>query len=387
MKMVQTQSYQHRQDSQHKQVNLWQCIHSIWRRGKMRMALSRRRCSCLFGWFMCLLVLLYVSGMYQYLLAWSYSKHYTHWGPLLSLDPIMEKIRAGEEVAQKPVTEFTHTYIHSNTEKCETQDSIRLMYVVKSAAENFDKRKGIRNSWGFEGRFSDVEIRTVFLLGAKPSEPYLQERIDKEAEEYKDIIQADFIDSYFNNTLKAMMGLHWTYQHCQYVKYFLFIDDDYYVSTRNMLRFLRDPANYPQYLEKYVVSAVNEYKDFLYAGYVFNDSRPIRWIFNKWYVSLEEYPYSHWPPYVTAGAYVLSRKSLEYLYIGSLYTNYFRFDDIFLGMAAKKAGLTPFHHREFYFDKKPYSKENYKWVIASHGFDDPGELQNVWSEQRSAGNT
>ncbi|XP_047494768.1 beta-1,3-galactosyltransferase brn-like [Penaeus chinensis] len=385
--MVQTQSYQHRQDSQQGHTNLWQCIYSIWRRGKMRMALSRRRCSCVWGWLLSLLAFLYFSGLYQYLLAWSYSKHYTHWGPLLSLDPIMEKMRAGEEVAQKPVNEFTHTYIHSNTEKCETQDSIRLMYVVKSAVQNFDKRKGIRNSWGFEGRFSDVEIRTVFLLGTRPSEPQLQERVDKEAEEYKDIIQADFIDSYYNNTLKAMMGIHWTYQHCQYVKYFLFVDDDYYVSTRNMLRFLRDPANYPQYLEKYVVSAVNEYKDFLYAGYVFNNSLPIRWIFNKWYVSLDEYPYSHWPPYITAGAYVLSRKSLEYLYIGSIYTNYFRFDDIFLGMAAKKAGLTPFHHNEFYFDRKTYSKENYKWVIASHGFDDPGQLMDVWSEQRSAGNT
>ena len=32
------------------------------------------------------------------------------------------------------------------------------------------------------------------------------------------------------------------------------MDDDYYVSTRNMLRFLRNPVNYPRYLEDPVIS-------------------------------------------------------------------------------------------------------------------------------------
>ncbi|KAK8407070.1 hypothetical protein O3P69_002002 [Scylla paramamosain] len=141
-----------------------------------------------------------------------------------------------------------------------------------------------------------------------------------------------------------------------------------------------------KYLEKYIVTAVNEYMEDLYAGYVFRDSSPIRWVFSKWYISLDEYPYSKWPPYVTAGAYVLSRKSLEELYFGSIYTNNFRFDDIFLGMAAKKAGIKPFHHKEFYFYRKLYDKEGFKWVIACHGFDNPQELQSVWNEQRSAGN-
>ncbi|KAG7160493.1 Beta-1-3-galactosyltransferase brn-like [Homarus americanus] len=315
--------------------------------------------------------------------AWIY---YTHWGTFHTLQPLIAQLKAGEDVAVKPVNEFYYSYTYLNVEKCEAKDSIRLMYVVKSALQNFDKRMGIRNSWGFESRFSDVEIRTVFLVGMKPDEPHLQKLLAKEVEEHKDIIQANFSDSYYNNTLKTMMGLHWTYCYCQKVKYFLFVDDDYYVSTRNMLRFLRDPANYPNYLENYVVSAVNEYKEYLYAGYVFENAHPIRWVFSKWYVSLDEYPYSEWPPYVTAGAYVLSRKSLEDLYFGSIYTNKFRFDDIFLGMAAKYASIKPFHHKEFYFYRKLYDKEGYKWVIASHGFDDPKELQEVWSEQRSAGN-
>ena len=47
----------------------------------------------------------------------------------------------------------------------------------------------------------------------------------------------------------------------------------------------------------------------LYAGFVFH-SAPHRHKPGKFYVSLEEYPFHLWPPYVTAGAYVLSRAAL-----------------------------------------------------------------------------
>jgi hypothetical protein len=40
-----------------------------------------------------------------------------------------------------------------------------VIYLVKSAVGNFERRKVIRQTWGFEKRFADVPIRTVFLLG------------------------------------------------------------------------------------------------------------------------------------------------------------------------------------------------------------------------------
>ncbi|KAK7014721.1 Beta-1,3-galactosyltransferase 1 [Halocaridina rubra] len=372
-------------DTRIKARKIWLSIQRYWRRFKMR-SVSRRKCSCASFTIIISLFLIYLSGLYQYALTWSYDTYYVHLGPSDPMDDLIKDFLDDKETEVRPVNEFLYSYTYLNQEKCETKDSVRLMYVVKSALENFDRRHGIRNSWGFEKRFSDVEIKTVFLVGMVPGKLDVQKRLEQEISDHKDVIQADFLDSYFNNTLKTMMGLHWTYHYCPNVKYFLFVDDDYYVSTRNMLRFLRDPANYPQYLEKYVVQAVNEYQDELFAGYVFSRSRPIRWIISKWYIELSEYPYSHWPPYVTAGAYVLSRKSLERLYIASIYTNNFRFDDVFLGMAAKKAGLKVFHHDEFYFHPRSYDREGYKWVIASHGYDDPKDLQNKWNEQRSAGN-
>ncbi|KAB7495989.1 Beta-1,3-galactosyltransferase brn [Armadillidium nasatum] len=346
----------------------------------------RRKC-CFYCWYIFVLFsFLYYSGLQEYLFAWSYSRHYIHWGPEESLQTLISQMQIREASGVKPINEFSYPFTFIYQEKCRSKEPIRLMYIVKSAMHNFENREMIRNTWGYENKYIDVSIRTVFLLGYDFDSPDLQIKVEKEANTHKDIIQAEFIDSYYNNTLKAMMGLHWAFHYCENVKYFFFVDDDYYISTRNVLRFLRSPLNYPKYLEKFVASAVNEYQDQLYAGFVFNNVSPIRWYFSKWYVPLSEYPYSHWPTYVTAGAYVLSRKSLVNLYYASLFTKFFRFDDIFLGMAAKKAGIKPVHHNEFHFDKKPYSLEGYKWVIASHGFADPVQLLNAYNEQRSAGN-
>nr|CAD7415580.1 unnamed protein product [Timema poppensis] len=288
---------------------------------------------------------------------------------------------------------------------------------------NFNKRMAIRHSWGFEKRFSDVPIRTVFVLGVHESNKKLQFMVQDEQRKFGDIVQANFIDTYYNNTIKTLMGFNWAMRYCTNSRFYMFADDDMYISTKNVLRFLRNPTQYPKYLETPVIALpvhrskqlkefisenkddknvysnylsynrkLNQVIDFelsddvkLFAGFVFV-SAPHRHRSSKWYVRLSEYPYHLWPPYVTAGAYILSHDALVDMYYGSLYTQHFRFDDIYLGLVAKKVDLEPFHCSEFYFYKKEYNVYSYRYVIASHGFSDPDELLRIWNEQRSAGN-
>lgn len=340
-----------------------------------------------------------------------------------------------------PINTYNYTFISSCNKKCSESDysgRLRLVYIVKSAINNFDRRLAIRNSWGFEKRFSDVPIRTVFLLGIDPEDVDLQTDVEKEQQKYGDIVQADFIDSYFNNTIKTMTGFKWAVTFCPDSKFYMFSDDDMYISTKNVLRFIRNPTQYPEYLETPVIalkqiktpfadrevsgqnipqqpsmrrektlskfenSAVmsvqsgglklQQFLDFelpddvrLFAGYVFV-SAPHRHRSSKWHVPLAEYPYHMWPPYVTAGAYVLSREALFDMYFASFYTKHFRFDDIYLGLVAKKAKIEPYHCTQFHYYKKEYNVFSYRHVVASHGYDDPSELLKVWNEQRSAGN-
>lgn len=166
--------------------------------------------------------------------------------------------RHGQKPDQAPINIYNYTFLESSKHKCITDDGTllapRLVFIVKSAISNFKRRAAIRNSWGFEKRLSDVMIRTVFILGTIPpqidSTVELQQMLDMEKERFQDIVQANFHDTYYNNTIKTMMGIKWSIKFCSRSKFYMFVDDDFYVSTKNVLRFIRNPVNYPEYLEE-----------------------------------------------------------------------------------------------------------------------------------------
>ena len=263
------------------------------------------------------------TGKYQHFFELSYERYYKHNGPTQSIVHLMQQIQEGQTPSVNPINEFKYSYI-SDCQKCAEDKDIRILFVVKSFVEHFYRRQTIRQSWGFEQRFSDVNIRTVFLLGIKPTEPHLQQRVNNEHQQYRDIVQGQFVDDYYNLTIKTMMGLDWTIKNCKNVNYFFFVDDDYYVSTRNVLRFLKDPKNYPKHLETYDASSTNELHVNFWAGFVMHKSYPQRHVLGKSYVTLEEYPYSIYPPYVTGGAYIFSATSLRHIYFASIYTKFFK---------------------------------------------------------------
>lgn len=277
-----------------------------------------------------------------------------------------------------------------NEHKCrESRESpsparVKLLLVVKSAVAHRDRREAIRHSWGFEKRFSDVPVRCVFVLGVNADDPTSQDALDSEYALHGDLVQADFVDSYYNNTIKTMQGFRWVLDYCPSAEFVLFVDDDYYVSVKNLLKFVRNPWGF---------SAVAQEEDEapqrasapdgrLWAGYVFEGSWPMRHRWSKWYLPLSEYPFSRFPPYVTAGAFVLSQPALVDLYRVARYTQQFRFDDIFLGIVARKARLVPLHSDAFRFWGKPSGRADFVGLIAAHGFQDPAELVRVWEQQR-----
>lgn len=343
------------------------------------------------------------------------------------------QLRHGQQPARQPINRYNYSYITDCDHKCKEDERLiapRLVFIVKSAMDNFDRRSAIRKTWGYERRFSDVKIRTVFMLGRSRTVPNrrLQSLVDLEYSTYRDIIQADFVDDYFNNTIKTMMGFRWAVTYCPRAKFYMFVDDDFYVSAKNLLRYVRNPVNYPEYLEETDEalrklarrlahttdnnnSSSSNRSDTadsslrvlhrgkrqlmtdmelppnvkLFSGFVFR-SAPHRHRSSKWYVSLEEYPWDMWPTYVTAGAFLLSHEALFEMYYVSMYTKHFRFDDIFLGIVAMKAGIEPLHSEEFYFHKAPYlGPQSYKYVLATHGYDEPAELNKVWTEIRASG--
>lgn len=297
------------------------------------------------------------------------------------IDTFEESYKNGAyQIPYAAINEYEFSFLIKNEHKCDSKDeqsednskkeSIRLLIIVKSALSHKDRRDGIRNSWGREDRFSDVVIKRVFIVGSCSMDVACQNAIDTEMQEHGDLVQVDFIDAYFNNTLKTMSSMRWTVKYCPHASYILLIDDDYYLSLKNLLKFINNVTDY------------DPGQRYLYAGFVFPSSRPMRHLPSKWFVSLDEWPYNRYPPYVSAGAILLSRQTLRDMFWVSFFTKHFRFDDIYVAILAHKLQVQPTHSEEFHFWSRP---SNYTIAIASHGFNDPKELVNIWLEQKTLG--
>lgn len=113
----------------------------------------------------------------------------------------------------------------------------------------------------------------------------------------------------------------------------------------------------------------------------------------KYYLSLEEYPYDKVPPFVSSEALVLSKSAVQQLYYGSFFTKYLRYDDIYLGLVAKKMGIEPYHSNYFKVDDSsfrhnPYGgrDKDFRYLISVNNFDDEDGLQRFWDGQKALGN-
>ena len=74
------------------------------------------------------------------------------------------------------------------------------------------------------------------------------------------------------------------------------------------------------------------------------------------------------------------------LYLASHFVKFFRFDDVYLGMLAKKCGLLLYHSNRFWRYRVDRRIEDLNYTIASHEFYSPIELQDTWIQQIKYGN-
>lgn len=94
-----------------------------------------------------------------------------------------------------------------------------------------------------------------------------------ESNMYIDILQQDFLDDYYNNTLKTMMGFTWVAAHCSGVNY-IFVDDDYIVNTKYIWDNL-----HTLYIAR---------KRSVFWGYVWKDAKTQRNATSKWFITKDD---------------------------------------------------------------------------------------------------
>ncbi|KAK8764334.1 hypothetical protein V5799_033058 [Amblyomma americanum] len=115
-----------------------------------------------------------------------------------------------------------------------------LAIVVCSALSHFEARATVRDTWGRDAAAKNVSV--LFIVGKpedKPSGRAIGESLKNESARYRDVIQADFRDSYRNLTLKTVLLLKWAYVHCSRTRFIFKADDDVFVNVENLLNFLK----------------------------------------------------------------------------------------------------------------------------------------------------
>ncbi|XP_068098840.1 UDP-GlcNAc:betaGal beta-1,3-N-acetylglucosaminyltransferase 7-like [Hyperolius riggenbachi] len=260
----------------------------------------------------------------------------------------------------------------NHPEKC--QGDVHLLIVVKSIIEQHDRRDAVRNTWGKEKEVNGKKIRTLFLLGTTSvgkDHWNLQRLIEQENQIYGDILQWDFMDTFFNLTLKEVNFLKWFHIYCPNVEFIFKGDDDIFVNTENILDFLAFKKNDPLLPS-------------LFVGDIISRAVPIRNKQSKYYIPKELYdkPY---PVYAGGGGFLMASSLARRLFVASEGIQLFPIDDVFLGMCLKNLGVEPKLHpgfRTFGISKKRSSTMNndpcfYKSLLVVHKLSS-GDLLKMW---------
>ncbi|VDM95033.1 unnamed protein product [Thelazia callipaeda] len=242
-----------------------------------------------------------------------------------------------------------------------------VLIVVKTSPQRFVKRETIRATWGSLSNYSGFTIRTVFVMGRSTFSEE-DERLSKEISSYNDILMGDYLDSYRNNTLKFLSSIQFSFQYCnQTVPFAFLVDDDYLVLVRNLIEEIKK----------------HDLHDQLYMGWRF-DTQPFRSLLYKHRVSLAVYPYDHYPPYIAAGAVLLSLQTIREMYYAIQYVKLYSFDDVYAGILAKSLHLPVQHNSNMRFWSAEVTAEEARTLICAHGFEG-NYLETVYNKFRKIG--
>lgn len=164
-----------------------------------------------------------------------------------------------------------------------------MLLLIPSAPQEFHTRNVLRRTWANESLVSGVHIIRLFLLGQSNSSI---EKVIEESNQFHDIIMQDFIDSYYNLTIKTLMGMEWVSRLCPNVKYVAKIDSDMFFNPWFLVEKILQPQNPPM---------TN-----FFTGLIVHNALPHRHKSSKWYLSTKIYPKKFYPPYCSGTGYVFS---------------------------------------------------------------------------------
>ncbi|NXP03964.1 B3GN5 glucosaminyltransferase, partial [Thinocorus orbignyianus] len=250
----------------------------------------------------------------------------------------------------------------SSTATCSDKE-IFLLILVCSSPGNRTRRDVIRQTWGNATDAGGYAVLTLFALG-KPGSVTTQLEIDEESGEHRDIIEGSFIDSPETQTQKVVMSLEWAVTFCPQARYILKAEEDVFVGIPSLVGYLL---------------GLTQLED-VYMGRVVHQAVPNRDPTSPGFVPTHRYSEEFYPDYCQGSAFVVSQDVARKVYVASKEVPLQVPPDPFVGICAKRAGITPIHSSRFSGEKHiSYNRCCYKFIFTSSDVEED-ELFKDWKE-------
>ncbi|KAL4660788.1 beta-1,3-galactosyltransferase 2-like [Arapaima gigas] len=286
-----------------------------------------------------------------------------------SLDPVAPEI-------YKLISPSTYKYVLNQPDKCRERRPF-LVLVVPVAPDKRASRDAIRETWGWEDHIPNVGLLRIFFVGLPTGENHLsiQEDLERESEKHEDIVQMDFMDNYYNLTIKTMMIMNWLASSCQEASYAMKIDSDIFLNVDYLVNKLLVP---------------NSTRKNYITGSVIKDGHPRRDKHSKWYMPEDVFPEDMYPPYVSGAGYVFSADLSKKISMASRFVRPIPFEDIYVGLCLRVLGVQPVYgfsltsmHNLFEIYHLKYQRCTYYERVIVTGFQ-PDQLIQIWHDFQKA---
>ena len=155
-------------------------------------------------------------------------------------------------LASTSLNNFDFSYL-VNTDKnyCGKSNGKDLLFIafVPVSPNSFEIRDLIRSTWA-HNKYLKSKAKVIFLLGIS-TESIVNFQINDESLTYADIVQYDFVDTFYNLTIKTIMGFKWVSNYCQNAKFTLKVDDDIVVNIPFLIDYLEGLIKKKQKAKEY----------------------------------------------------------------------------------------------------------------------------------------
>ncbi|XP_059483707.1 beta-1,3-galactosyltransferase 5 isoform X2 [Neocloeon triangulifer] len=217
---------------------------------------------------------------------------------------------------------FTTFHYLASPYACHPDEEVKALIVITSHAGDLKGRTAHRNGMPLKV-LAKMGVRRIFSLALprKDQKGYNfieQKEVEKEAMQYDDIIQGNFLEDYHNLTYKHAMSLQWAVQFCPQAKFLIKQDDDIAVDLPRLL------ALAPSLVHQNMI------------GYVLDGMTPERHK-TKWRVSKTDWPSGHYPRFLSGWLYVTT-PAVASKVLQVLGADFFWIDDMFItGVGSERA--------------------------------------------------